>query len=104
MKGGGEDMMALFVFFGHALCATARHRRGPARIGGMNPWIRPALAVAAALLLAACSHVPPGTADTGSGSIDEPGGLPPGYQLVWADEFDTGPLPDPARWAYDTHA
>jgi beta-glucanase (GH16 family) len=28
--------------------------------------------------------------------------LPPGYQLVWADEFDRDGLPDPAKWAYDT--
>ena len=24
------------------------------------------------------------------------------YELVWADEFDTDGLPDPARWAYNT--
>lgn len=27
---------------------------------------------------------------------------PQGYTLVWADEFETDGLPDPARWAYDT--
>ncbi len=27
---------------------------------------------------------------------------PPGYTLVWADEFDRDGLPDPARWDYDT--
>jgi len=27
---------------------------------------------------------------------------PPGYRLVWADEFDVDGLPDPARWAHDT--
>jgi beta-glucanase (GH16 family) len=29
---------------------------------------------------------------------------PPGYKLVWADEFDVDGLPDPAKWAYDQHA
>ncbi len=28
---------------------------------------------------------------------------PSGYELVWADEFSTDGLPDPARWRYDTH-
>ena len=27
-----------------------------------------------------------------------------GYRLVWSDEFETPGLPDPANWAYDTHA
>ena len=29
--------------------------------------------------------------------------LPDGYQLVWADEFETDGLPDETNWAYDTH-
>ncbi len=29
-------------------------------------------------------------------------GVPAGYQLVWADEFNTDGLPDPAKWANDT--
>lgn len=28
--------------------------------------------------------------------------LPADYRLVWADEFETAGLPDPAKWAYDT--
>ena len=28
--------------------------------------------------------------------------VPANYRLVWADEFDTDGLPDPAKWAYDT--
>ena len=32
----------------------------------------------------------------------EPLPVPPGYQLVWADEFDSDGLPDPRKWAYDT--
>ena len=28
--------------------------------------------------------------------------LPADYRLVWADEFNTDGLPDPAKWAYDT--
>jgi len=30
--------------------------------------------------------------------------VPPGYRLVWSDEFDRDGLPDPARWRFDTHA
>jgi beta-glucanase (GH16 family) len=30
------------------------------------------------------------------------GGMPDGYKLVWADEFDRDGLPDPAKWNYDT--
>jgi len=33
--------------------------------------------------------------------IDEAGGRPAGYRLVWSDEFDRNGLPDPARWSYD---
>ncbi len=28
--------------------------------------------------------------------------VPAGYHLVWADEFDKGGAPDPAKWSYDT--
>ncbi len=28
--------------------------------------------------------------------------VPAGYQLVWNDEFDQGPLPDTTRWGYQT--
>ncbi len=28
--------------------------------------------------------------------------MPPGYSLVWSDEFATDGLPDPAKWSYDT--
>jgi beta-glucanase (GH16 family) len=27
--------------------------------------------------------------------------VPPGYKLVWSDEFDRPGLPDPARWGYE---
>lgn len=29
---------------------------------------------------------------------------PPGHRLVWADEFETNGLPDPALWTWDTQA
>jgi beta-glucanase (GH16 family) len=29
------------------------------------------------------------------------GGAPPGYKLVWSDEFDRPGLPDPAKWGYE---
>ncbi|RZJ94162.1 MAG: glycoside hydrolase family 16 protein [Brevundimonas sp.] len=31
-------------------------------------------------------------------------GLPEGYRLVWADEFETAGAPDPSKWGYDTVA
>ena len=31
-------------------------------------------------------------------------GLPEGYRLVWADEFETPGAPDPTKWGYDTVA
>lgn len=34
----------------------------------------------------------------------EAGARPPGYALVWADEFDRDGLPDPAKWTGDTEA
>jgi beta-glucanase (GH16 family) len=40
---------------------------------------------------------------TGPGNpiINEAGGIPAGYQLVWSDEFDGTGLPDSTRWSYD---
>lgn len=29
-------------------------------------------------------------------------GVPAGWKLVWADEFNVNGLPDPSKWAYDT--
>ena len=31
-----------------------------------------------------------------------PGGVPPGWKLVWSDEFNINGLPDPAKWDFDT--
>lgn len=36
--------------------------------------------------------------------LAESGGPPPGYKLVWSDEFEREGLPDPAKWSYDTQA
>lgn len=33
----------------------------------------------------------------------EPHRPPKGYELVFADEFNSGDLPDPDKWYYDTH-
>ncbi|MES1198820.1 MAG: glycoside hydrolase family 16 protein [Pseudomonadota bacterium] len=41
-------------------------------------------------------------ADPGAPEIDEAGGLPAGYHLVWADEFNHGAGPDRHVWSYDT--
>jgi beta-glucanase (GH16 family) len=32
------------------------------------------------------------------------GAPPPGYTLVWSDEFAHGAAPDPSHWSYDTEA
>ena len=33
----------------------------------------------------------------------EPHRAPNGYELVFADEFNSGDIPDPEKWDYDTH-
>nr|WP_297524592.1 glycoside hydrolase family 16 protein [uncultured Roseateles sp.] len=42
------------------------------------------------------------TATGKGGAATGPIGLPPGYALVWSDDFDQGALPDESKWAYDT--
>ena len=32
----------------------------------------------------------------------QPHSAPPGYELVFADEFDEGPAPDAGKWSFDT--
>ncbi|HVZ99725.1 MAG TPA: glycoside hydrolase family 16 protein [Caulobacterales bacterium] len=59
--------------------------------------IRTLLAVCAVALTPTLAVADPGAPD-----IDEPGGVPQGYQLVWSDEFDHGRMPDARKWAYDT--
>ena len=34
--------------------------------------------------------------------INETGGVPAGFRLVWSDEFDVAGLPDSSKWIYDT--
>jgi beta-glucanase (GH16 family) len=36
-----------------------------------------------------------------SASAADPASPPPGYKLVWSDEFDYQGLPDPAKWDYE---
>jgi len=52
----------------------------------------------AALILLAFGMAGAGAAQAG----DTPSAVPPGYRLVWADAFDAGAMPDPAKWSYDT--
>lgn len=52
-------------------------------------WFHFVMAIAAIVLLQGCASAPDSAA-------------PPGYDLVWADEFDAAGLPDSTRWAYDT--
>jgi beta-glucanase (GH16 family) len=52
---------------------------------------------------ATVSSLPPAQpAGPGTPTIDEAGGVPAGFHLVWADEFAVDGLPDAARWSYDT--
>ena len=72
----------------------------------------PLLALAVAVLSSACggegtgsppvsSPTPPQPTGPGTPGIDESGGIPGGYRLVWADEFDVAGLPDADKWSYD---
>jgi beta-glucanase (GH16 family) len=38
----------------------------------------------------------------GLGQSGSPAGPPPGYTLVWADEFETPGPPDPANWSFES--
>jgi beta-glucanase (GH16 family) len=71
------------------------------------------IAFAISMLAAACggggsspplSVTPPPAQPAGPGNpvINEAGGVPAGWRLVWADEFDVDGLPDPNKWNYDT--
>lgn len=68
--------MKLARRFGHAAAAA---------------WLLPAAAVAQT---AALPPVPAATSESIA--------VPKGARLAWADEFDSGQLPDTRRWAYDT--
>lgn len=52
----------------------------------------------APLLLTACAGSPLSPTQLPPDRL----GVPPGYTLVWSDEFNTDGLPDPSKWAYDT--
>lgn len=52
-----------------------------------------------AIAALATPAVPQATAPAGQSR--EPDHAPPGYDLVWSDEFSTDGLPDPSRWRYD---
>jgi len=45
------------------------------------------------------------TGTDGAGPGDSGGGdtipVPPGWELVWSEEFDTPGMPDPATWGYE---
>ena len=54
------------------------------------------------LALGGCGGGSPSAAAAPAAPVEAALALPADYQLVWADEFDTPGLPDPARWDYDT--
>jgi beta-glucanase (GH16 family) len=43
----------------------------------------------------------PGIPVVQSGALSDPPPKYPGYELVWADEFDRGREPDPKNWTYE---
>ena len=45
---------------------------------------------------------PPLPAGPGASAINEPAGIPAGFRVVWADEFDVPGLPDTTKWNCDT--
>src|SRR4051812_7604438 len=47
------------------------------------------------------SPPPPQPAGPGTPTINENGGIPAGFHVVWSDEFDVDGVPDPAKWSYD---
>jgi beta-glucanase (GH16 family) len=70
------------------------------------------LAITTAIFSSACggggngsppvsSLPPPQPTGPGNPIINEAGGIPAGYRLVWSDDFDVDGLPDPGRWSYD---
>jgi beta-glucanase (GH16 family) len=74
-------------------------------------WFR-VVAITAAIFSSACggggngsppvsSPPPPQPTGPGAPAINETGGIPAGYRLVWADEFDVPGLPDASKWNYD---
>src|SRR5689334_22687526 len=70
------------------------------------------LAITTAIFSSACggggsgsppvsSPPPPQPTGPGTSAINENGGIPAGFRLVWSDEFDVAGLPDATRWDYD---
>jgi beta-glucanase (GH16 family) len=55
-----------------------------------------------ALCLSACGGGGSGGTASAAPAALPPGGVPSGWKLVWADEFDTDGLPDSTKWGYDT--
>lgn len=55
------------------------------------------------VMLAGIACAFPAAANAQLVDAPEPHRPPPGYALVFSDEFDQPGLPDPAKWDYDTH-
>jgi len=55
-------------------------------------------------MLGACGGGAAGPAADGQATPAVSAGVPPGYALVWADEFTGTGLPDVSKWSYDTEA
>lgn len=67
----------------------------------MTARLRSLAAAGLLLALLGCSSTPPAPQATAAAS--DRLAVPEGHVLVWADEFDTPGLPDPARWVHDTN-
>lgn len=58
----------------------------------------------AAVLAGLCLSAVLATTPRAAIAADAASAVPPGYKLVWSDEFDVDGLPDPAKWGHDVHA
>ena len=54
--------------------------------------------ITAFFILSACAGA------SRSETVARSAGIPPGYKLVWSDEFNKDGLPDQTKWSYDTEA
>src|SRR5262249_24791956 len=69
--------------------------------GRRNPEGEPMLRCL--LIIAAIALAPQlAAADPGAPDIDEPGGVPHNYRLMWSDEFNGNGMPDRHVWSFET--
>ena len=68
----------------------------------MHHEVRHPFSASARLAALALMAVLAGPAGAQGAESAAPSAIPPGYRLVWSDEFKTDGHPDPGKWVYDT--